>query len=292
MARQSGYALEKLGEITNLPTLPSTLQEIIINIQDPNIDFRTLKQIIYRDPPLAARILRIANSAYFGRRDPTSSLETAFLILGLNEVIAIVSSIGVVNAFSHAGSHSFDRRILWKHSLLTGLTSRYFTRKLEFSSRTDGNEFIAGLLHDIGHIIINLYFPDEFGAVLEASQNGANPLEAERELLGNDHAELSGYLAERWRFPSSMTEAMRNHHLSIQPDERPGILNVLRLADRVCSWREGDEPPITPEQLSQPEVLANFFPDSTTDQLKSYANRLTIFPQEFAKIEELSEAML
>ncbi len=293
MARERGYALEQLASLTNLPTLPSVLYEILAALQDPNVDFDSLKKIVYRDPALVSRILRIANSSYFGRRHPTSSLETAFFTLGLNEVIAIVSSVGVVNAFAHIGSRSFDRRVLWRHSLMTGLTSRLLSRKLDLQQQTLGEEFIAGLLHDLGHIIILEYFPEEFGTIIDGINEGSNPSELERMILGNDHSEISGYIAERWRFSPSLAEALRWHHLPEKSTICPPLTRVVHFADRMCSWREMDERKITPSTpMERPEVLKIIFPDATDSGLQGFAEQLGNLPDEFHKLEVLSEDML
>ncbi len=293
MAREHGYALAQLSSLTNLPTLPSILYEILGALQDPNVDFSALKQIVYRDPALVSRILRIANSSYFGRRQPTSSLETAFLTLGLNEVIAIVSSVGVVNAFAHIGTRSFDRRVLWRHSLMTGLTARLLCKKLDLVQQTAGEEFIAGLLHDLGHIIILEYFPEEFGHIVDAVSRGESPSEIETQELGNDHSEISGYIAERWRFSATMIETLRWHHHPEKSSFKPVLTRIIHFSDRMCSWRPGDEAPITPEDvLEHPELLRILLPSADAQMIQLYTSRLKSLPEEFKKLEELSEEML
>lgn len=291
--RPRGYAIQQLQSITNLPTLPTILYEILAAVQDPDVDFGKLKQLVYRDPALVSRILRIANSAFYGRRSPTSSIETAFLTLGLNEVIAIISSVGVVNAFANVGGGAFDRRILWKHSLMTGMVARYLAKKLELQPHTQNEEFIAGLLHDLGHIVILEYFPEEFGRIYEAEATTFDPLQKEEEELGCNHAEISGFIADRWRFSPSLTEVLRWHHEPEKSSVRPVLTRLIHFSDRLASWRKSDEHRIDPsEPMAVPELLGVMFPGADRNVLQNFAGRLSTLPEDYAKLEDLTEEML
>ncbi len=289
---ESESAANRLDQISNLPTIPGILVEILGSLQDPNIGFDSLKKIVYKDPPLAARILRIANSAYFGRSNPTNSLETAFLTIGINELIMIISSIGVVNSFAQFGNRSFDRRILWKHSLMTGLVARYISQKLNLGQRTNNDEFIAGLLHDLGHIIISHYFPKEFVRIQDSAKQGLDPLEIERSELGNDHSEISALIATRWRFSETLVNILRFHHT---PEQFPGDRTLVRLihfSDRICSWRPSDEKPIPVENLIlDPELLKIAFPDAIPERLIQYSLAIRELPKEMERFNDLASTM-
>ncbi|MDK9699660.1 MAG: HDOD domain-containing protein [bacterium] len=292
MNRPPGYALSRMQEISNLPTLPSVLVEVLNHLQNPNVSFDTLQSVVAKDPALTARLLRIANSSYFGRQKPTSSLTDAFLSIGVNGIILIISSIGVVNVFGGTTNQRFDRRILWKHSVSTASMVRYLTRKLQYPESEVGEIATAALLHDIGHIVIGHYFPEEFGRILTGVGKGGDPLELERECLGNDHAELSSYLAKYWRFSGSMIDMLHWHHTPPENHPDAQAMYLVKLADRLCSWRKQDEPPVSPlELVSNPGLLEPILPFSTLEQRKIFSASFNDCPAELIRIQELADSM-
>jgi HD-like signal output (HDOD) protein len=147
----------EVEEIGALPTLPEIPMKILSLIADRESSMADIAKIIETDPSLATNILKVSNSAYYGVRSKVASLKLALAILGLNEIINIVTSISIIRMFP-AGKRNvgFNRIKFRRHSFGTGCAAQMLARELRFEM--DGVEFVAGLIHDIGKLIIDQYF--------------------------------------------------------------------------------------------------------------------------------------
>ena len=205
--------LDTLKNIEDLPTLPSVAMEVLGLSRQPDVSIKEISECIYRDPPLATNVMKMANSAFY-RRGPNEidTLHRAILMMGLNEIINITTSVTVMSILpsQEKGGDSI-RKSFWQHCVATGLIARHIDKKLGI--RSQGREFVGGLLHDIGKIILDEYFHDQFMEAHAISVKQDVPMhEAEMEVLGTTHMEIGNFLANRWNLPPYIADITLNHH--------------------------------------------------------------------------------
>lgn len=227
----------EVEEIGALPTLPEIPLKIIRLISDTESSMEDISKIIETDPSLTANILKIANSPYYGMPQKIASLKLALTILGLNEIINIITSISIVRLFpSKKRADSFDRTKFLRHSLGCATAARMLAKDMRFD--TEGIDFVAGLLHDIGKLIIDQYFHSKLKAIRKARETeGMTLLEAEASAVGVDHATLGSWLAQRWGLPAVLVESITYHHRPLDvlaltaPSQQPALTAIVHLAD-------------------------------------------------------------
>jgi putative nucleotidyltransferase with HDIG domain len=217
--------LQRLKEASDLPTLPTIALEVSRLANDPMSGMSEIVRIIRNDPSMTGKILRVSNSAFYGMPRRVESLNMALVVLGMREVSNLVTSISVLKAFPKDSVESFQREEFWEHSAGTGEIARVLVSRLQM--RLHGIEFTAGLLHNIGKIVMHQFYPKELGEAFRLNREENIPsLVAEQQVLGTDHAEVGAWLAEKWSLPSSIVESIRYHH---QPNLAPsqGVLTAV-----------------------------------------------------------------
>ena len=215
----------------DLPTLPTIALQVSRLASNPFSGMSEIVRIIRNDPPLTTKILRVANSAFYGMPRRIESLNMALVVLGMRELNNLVTCITILRTFPPAaGGHAFDRRQFWEHSAGCGEIARVIATRLHL--RLHGIEFTAGLLHDVGKIVFEQHLHAPFVAAVNLmNSQGLSSVEAERRTLGVDHAEIGAWLAEKWSLPPSIVEAIRYHHQPAVAPEHAALSAVVRLAD-------------------------------------------------------------
>ncbi len=220
---------------TQLPTLPVMVDNILSAARDERTSAQDLAEFIIKDQAISNKILKLANSAYYGLAREVDSISRAITVIGFNEIIGLTIGMNVVSTLSQDGAHKiFDMRDLWLHSIACATGARQLAKRL----KTSGAEqvFLNGLLHDTGKIVFGSYFAKEYRAVVESAQESQVPLHVkEKELLGIDHGVLSGMLMENWHFPDSLLLPCRFHHDSLAcPAEYRQQAMIIEFADFFC----------------------------------------------------------
>ncbi|MCB9497333.1 MAG: HDOD domain-containing protein [Fibrobacteria bacterium] len=203
--------VEGLGQVPTLPAIAARALEIL---NQPNASADQAARLIGQDLALSAKVLRLANSAFYGIPRTISSVDQAIVILGFQTVRSLVMSASVMKILGRGAKGSLDRRGVWRHSVAAALAARLLARKLGRRMGLDTEAlFMAGLLHKIGVMILDSAVQAEYESVLrEAAQEGAQPLPAiERAVLGTDHGALGGMLCERWGLPDELREPIASH---------------------------------------------------------------------------------
>ncbi len=226
--------VEEIGALPTLPDIPMRILELIANEESSMAE---ISKTVSRDPALTANILKVANSPFYGVREKVGSLKLALAIVGLNEIINIVTSISLVRMFaSQKSAVRFDRSKFWRHSFGCGSAAQMLARELRFE--TEGVEFVAGLLHDIGKLIMDQYFHARLNEVWNLSEKESIPLlDAESQVFGVDHATLGSWLAQRWSLPAALVEGIMYHHRPLDvlalpaPGGNPALTAIVHLAD-------------------------------------------------------------
>jgi HD-like signal output (HDOD) protein len=214
-----------------IPTIGPVVSEVMRLVADPDADFRAVGRVVEQDPALTARVLKVANSSYYGLRGEVARVERAVGLLGLAELRNIALSLSVIADFSaRFGGETFSWDRFWEHSSGCAMISRVFSEMLKLP--TAGEEYVAGLLHDVGKILFGHHFPDEFGRALElAADEGLGMAEAEQRVFGTDHAQLGQWLANRWNFPATVGSAIAWHHDPERAAEHQLLAAVVHLGD-------------------------------------------------------------
>lgn len=220
---------------TQLPTLSVVVDKILSIARDERASAKQLADFVEKDQAISSRVLRLANSTYYGQAKKVDSISKAITVVGLDETISLTLGMSVFSAFHQDGvDKPLDMKPLWLHSFGCAIAAK------ETANRTDSEVseqvFLNGLLHDTGKIVFALFFPKEYRAVLEEARNSKVPLFIlEKQMLGVDHAALSGLLMERWHFPDSLILPCLFHHdaLACPPVSRNNA-RVVQLADFLC----------------------------------------------------------
>lgn len=195
----------------NLPVLPQAVGKVLTLADDPNANSRDLEKAFEKDPAITAKILKVANSAYYGGAN-IPSIGRAISFLGMSTIRSLVVGIAFQQATGgRSQAQSFDKLGFWKHSLSTAVASRILG-KLKAPARSE-ELYCTGMLHDIGMLVLDRFMPDEFDAALRLSkQTGMFVHEAEQKTFGFDHCQVGGLLAKSWGLSDAMHRGVLYHH--------------------------------------------------------------------------------
>lgn len=217
-----------LADIRQLPSLPAVVGELIRTLDNESAGIDQLAEGIARDQSLAARALRVANSSFYGIQHKVSSIHDAIVILGFRAVGSLVMAASVTGYFTPPQGVPFDLGHFWRHGLGTALCARALARHAGLDTEAG---FSAGLLHDIGVLMLLTTRPEHYARVLaHRKEHDCHVPEAERAILGFDHAQAGAALASRWRFPADIVRAVALHHA---PEGRPENAATASLCDVV-----------------------------------------------------------
>ncbi len=221
----------RLKTVENLPTISQVLSELMSRLGTPDHDASDLADIIVRDPSLAARFLRLANSAYYGLPCQVRDVTHALIMLGEQEVYRMVATVSVFSALAGSGSRmNQHRERFWVHSVSCAVISNMLDKVLGLN--IGGAAYTAGLLHDIGKVVLDQVLPREYAACLQlAESRDCDPWVVEQELLGADHSEVGAWIAERWSLPADIVEAIRSHHRFPEARHHRELVGVVAFAD-------------------------------------------------------------
>lgn len=206
---------KKLESIRDLPTVPIVISEVLSAIDNPNMSAYKLAQIIEKDQGLTARVLRVANSPFYGFSKRISTIDLAIVIMGFNALKEIVLSLVIRRFFSKVSAKIFDTKAFWHYGLFCASTSRLLARKLGY--KIAGEAFVAGLMHDLGVLVIVEYFPNDFIKIKELTESGKmDRLTAETEVLGSTHSDIGEWIADKWNLPGQISRSIKLHHVNFK----------------------------------------------------------------------------
>ena len=262
------------SKIDELPTLPVVLPKLLSLMEDNRSNATVIADVISRDPALASKILKVANSAYYGFQQEISDPERAVCLLGFNMVKSLALSIGVIRSLpSDKKSPNFSREGLWIHSLAVATVMEKLSER---SCKKNGNDyfFIVGLLHDIGKVVLDQFFTGLFRQALEEvnSMDNTRLHEAERKVIGFDHGEVGAMLLTRWKFPDVISSLIYAHHLTEIPE---GIsasdIAMLRIADALSQELGlGEEGNPVPPEIRHEDIRTLKMGEAELEDLKAY----------------------
>ncbi|MFZ3131306.1 MAG: HDOD domain-containing protein [Desulfosporosinus sp.] len=224
-----------LKRVQALPPLPTSAMRVIALIKNPATSVQELETVIGQDPALTASILRQANSAFYGYARRISSLQEAIVRLGFQVIQGLAMSAAIAPLLkTQLVGYEIEQEGLWKHSLLTAMAAKRLCqrRKLPYGDVA----FTAGLLHDIGKLVITIYI-QEVGAYLLKKVTVAklSYVELEEKIIGYNHATVGGFMAKGWNLPVDLAESISNHHTPSGAQNHAELASVIHVANGLAS---------------------------------------------------------
>jgi len=235
--------LEKIvARIQEVPSLPSTVTDVLKTIDCSESTIDEIAREIKKDQSLTVNVLKIANSAFYGLLGQVSTIRQAIVLIGLNELRTIVLGQSVFRLYAVESKTDFKRKDLWTHSMVCAFLAKKLAKEAFVADR-EGSCMIGGLIHDIGKVVIDRYFPDEFVKIIRMVQDeGVGFAKAEREVLGYTHYQIGATLLKKWNFPPELVSCVLYHHAPWRDAEFPHIsatvfhANVLSKVMRFPSY--------------------------------------------------------
>lgn len=267
--------LKELDNIPDLPTLPNIVLKVNNLLKDQNSSIKELGKTIETDQAMVTKILRLVNSTFYGFRSKIRNIPHAIIILGFNNVRNALVSVSIIKSFSEKkGFEGFEMKDFWKHSIAVAVISKYLSEETKLDAPDDC--FVAGLLHDVGKVVLSQYFTELFGLVWKSIQeDGLSFYEAEKELLPANHVQIGAYLAKKWKFPASLIESMTYHHDIRKTVSNPDQLVIVHTANIIMNNYEADSTTSPDSSAIDPEAkrimvrpletLSEWFPDIVTE---------------------------
>ncbi len=214
----------RIENISALPTIPGVLKRLSVIIENPQVSLNEITHFVSNDPALTTKILKMVNSAIYGFPGRISSVSHAIMLLGLNVVKGLLLGVSVFEVMQKAMSG------LREHSLACAVAARIIAQKKNLKEPEEIS--VAGLLHDIGKVILTLEFPNEYQEALSAAEKkGITIFEAEKGPFADSHAAVGFWLAEKWRFPRNLTEVIEFHHNPQSARNAPLETAIVHVSD-------------------------------------------------------------
>ncbi len=225
-----------ISKVGDLQALPAVARKALDTLNDDNCSIDDLSTIIEKDQTIAARILKISNSALYGLRQEVNSLQHAMMILGIKTIKSLVLTATTRSIYKKFG---ITEKMMWDHSVGAGIASKIIARNM--GSELEDVAFVGGLMHDLGKVIMNNETPEDFSEVMMNIYNdNVESIAAEQEHYGFDHTEIGSGVVGKWKFAPILIHILGKHHLhnckleDIGDDLRTKSVACVNLADNVC----------------------------------------------------------
>ena len=222
-------ASEVIRAVRDLPSLPAVVNELLATMEQEDVDTQALAAKITRDQALTAKTLRLANSSFYGLPSKVTSIQQAVAVLGFHSIRTLVTACSLTGSFSAAGSRDFDFPAFWRHAIATAAAARVLAPHARLNPET---AFTAGLLHDLGTLVLVTRFPDAYRQVrAHQRQHDCPSAPAQQAVFGLDHAAVGSALAAHWKFPAAIQAAVAEHHRIDDPGKPLTLSGLIALAN-------------------------------------------------------------
>lgn len=223
-----------LDGITELAPMPRVASQVLALVQDPKASLASLAELVLFDPSLTATVLKTCNAAHFGLPRQVDSVHDAISLLGLDKIVNIVLlKSSVANLSRQQTGYGLHEGELWKQAVASALIAKALADRID--SACKHLVFTAALLKDIGKVVLDRFVAGSIQKINHlVVDSGYSFREAEKKVIGVDHAELSGLVARRWRFSDRLVDVIANHHLAEPAARKDPATAIVYLADTVC----------------------------------------------------------
>lgn len=234
-----------VSNIRNLPTPPIVFHQIQKVISDPKVSATQIASILAEDPAMSVKVLKLTNSAFYGLAREIDSVRQAVVIVGLEAIKNLVLSASVLDMFKGKDMDQEFQEKFWRHSLATAFAGRLLAKHLRRGQVDPDTAFSAGLLHDIGKIIVCCFLGEENKKLLKARAEDRESLtyEIEERALGYTHAQVGSLLAAQWKLPHKLNDAIAYHHqpqLSTGEEPIPYIVHLANYVSKKTFYDRDD----------------------------------------------------
>lgn len=235
--------------VRDLPSLPAVVSELLASIDQEDLDTHALANKITLDQALTAKTLRLANSSFYGMPSKVTTIQQAVSVLGFHSIRTLVTACAVTGSFPAATASGLDFPAFWRHAVASAVCARVLAPYCRVNPDT---AFTAGLLHDLGTLVLATRFPLQYRQVVDYQrQHDCLSVTAQRAVFGTDHAAVGSALAAHWKFPAAIQSAVAAHH-ELPPPAPPGtplpLATLIHLANALAhaldlTGQEGDQAP-------------------------------------------------
>ncbi|MDP2861804.1 MAG: response regulator [Desulfobacterales bacterium] len=245
---RNGRLRRIISGMGSLPSIPSLYIEVVEQLNLPECSIRRVGETIANDLGMTAKILQLVNSAFFGIPRHVSDTTQAVSFLGLDTVKALILSIGIFSKFEQSASFHFEIEPLLRHSIKTGAIAKEMAIKENFSKHLADEAFMAGVLHDVGKLVLAANMPEQYDEILERAGTQKIPhVEAEQQVLGVTHSAVGAYLMGLWGMPNTTVETIAFHHSPMDyPADSLIPLTIVHVADGLEHYGNQSASPETP----------------------------------------------
>lgn len=223
-----------LEAMDKVKPFPQVVLKALNLLQDPEVPASKLLEVIQYDPVITLRLLQVCNSALFGFRRKVESLHQALVLLGNQGMVRLLVTFGALDLLRDPlPGYGLEREELWHHSVACATLTQTLLKEVKHPE--DTMIFTGALLHDVGKILLNEYAGKKYSEIsVLVAEKDLSALEAEKEVLGIDHAQLGGLLGERWNLPPGIVAMIARHHEPVHPEKDPLAVCLVHLANIVC----------------------------------------------------------
>lgn len=248
----------------DLPAMPQVASKVLELSSDPNTSAQQLQQVISDDQAMTGRILKIANSALYSCSRKIKTLTEAIVMLGFNSIRSLVVTSAARNLYNTRTSQTgLKERLLWEHSIGCAFACRIMA--METRPALTEEAFLAGLMHDIGKLVLNIQTPESFDQIVQVVYNENRPFsQTEKEVFGFDHTQVGALLINKWKLSPVLEEVILHHHTEEYLSPESPLLLYLDLGNKLCH-----------------KLGIGFVEDPELDLESCQANQILGFPPDF-----------
>ncbi|RMF05731.1 MAG: HDOD domain-containing protein [Chloroflexi bacterium] len=223
-----------LACVDDLKALPTTIVRALQLLDEPGVSVNEIVSVLSVDQAITARLLKLANSAYYGTRYRASTLHEAVMRLGFKRTKNLLFALSYSTLLSRrVAGYNLGRGELWRHSVAVALTAQRLSERVAYAAPDEA--YVAGLLHDIGKLMLDQYFTMDWDALLASVRSHNQTLiEAEESWWGMNHAQVGAELARKWDLPAVLVDAIEFHHTPQQADQNQKLAAIVNLANIIC----------------------------------------------------------
>ncbi len=265
----------QLKACRTLPSMPAVVLQVLDICQDEDVSIGQVSKVLIRDPALSGKILRVANSPFYGVRSQITTLERAVTIMGINATLSLALSFSLVRGLRNGKGSGFDHHSFWLRCIIIAAASRIIGIWANLASRDE--LFLAGLLQDIGMLVLSEAIPEKYGNIISRSKGDHAVLaEIEKAEFGCDHAAISAWLLKRWNLPLNLQlAAAASHGATVGEEKLPISSQCVLLASYIAAiWTQPDTVEATTVARDRANEIMQMSPEQFEDILNDIARVL------------------